>query len=301
MKRIALAFGAFAMGASMLAPSSEAATVYAVNQGANQQIVSFDTSSPTVFQSQAFIQGLQPNENLVGIDRRPSDQMLYGIGSSGRLYQVNFQTGVARLIAPLTTATGQQVVLGGFYGVDFNPQADAIRVVSNNGQNLAVNPNTGVTTVQPNVTYQGDATQPSITAVAYANNVAGATSTTLWAIDTLLNEVVRAVPPLGNGIYERLNRPLTNANPTELTGFDIETGTGIAYGAFRPVPGSTTSSLYTIDLNTGTASLIGMIGRQEEMFVIGGITLGPAIAPEPGTLMLVSLGGLALAGRRRRK
>src|SRR5678815_2386659 len=42
--------------------------------------------------------GLQAGETLVGIDLRPADSLLYGVGSTSRLYALNPLTGAASQI-----------------------------------------------------------------------------------------------------------------------------------------------------------------------------------------------------------
>jgi hypothetical protein len=54
--------------------------------------------------------GLRPGEELVGIDFRPRDGRLYGVGSkdSGAvLYRIDPETGVATAVAPLGQRLGR--------------------------------------------------------------------------------------------------------------------------------------------------------------------------------------------------
>src|SRR4051812_26516237 len=85
------------------------------------------------------VTGLQPSELLVGIDVRPANQILYGVGSSSRLYTINPLTGAATQVG----AAGAFALSGTSFAVDFNPVPDRIRVISNTGQNLRLNPNDG--------------------------------------------------------------------------------------------------------------------------------------------------------------
>jgi len=102
-------------------------------------LIRFDSATPGTTFSAVSVSGLQSGETLLGIDYRPATGALYGVGSSSRLYTLNTATGVAT-----------QVGLGAFgalsgtdFGVDFNPVVDRLRIVSNTGQNLRVNPDTG--------------------------------------------------------------------------------------------------------------------------------------------------------------
>nr|WP_254721901.1 DUF4394 domain-containing protein [Kovacikia minuta] len=143
------------------------------------------------------------------------------------------------------------------FGVDFNPTVDRIRVVSDAGQNLRINPDTGaivdadLTTdgVQIDGNLNGDTT--SITATAYTNKFAGATATTQYGINSDTDELFIQRPP-NMGTQIRVGALGVDFRATN--GFNIVTENGVntAYAA-------TGSSLYTIDLTTGAASLLGTV------------------------------------------
>src|SRR5215212_5729150 len=120
------------------------------------------------------VTGLQAGETLVGIDLRPATGALYGIGSSSRLYTINPLVGTATQVG----TAGAFTLNGTSFGTDFNPVPDRIRQVSNTEQNLRLNPNDGA------LAATDAALNPAgnVVAVAYSNNVAGASSTTLYAI-----------------------------------------------------------------------------------------------------------------------
>eukprot|EP01041_Mallomonas_annulata_P031167 gene31167-53428_t len=62
---------------------------------ATNKVVSFNLATPGTTVSSVAITGIQPGENVVGIDYRPADGMLYALGSNARLYTLNPQTDVA--------------------------------------------------------------------------------------------------------------------------------------------------------------------------------------------------------------
>jgi hypothetical protein len=281
------AFRAISLGAIMaVASSASAFTVFGLTT--RDQLVTFDTTNPQALQSARFIQGLAANESLVGIDFRPADGMLYGVGSFGNLYRINTTNAQAAFVSTLT------VQLNGVeFGVDFNPVPDRLRIVSDLGQNLRINVDTGATIVDGSVNPGGF----NIVASAYTNNFAGATSTTLYNIDSWNNQLTIQNPP-NDGTQVVVGA--LGHNISALAGMDIITVNGVnhAFGAFQTV-GGTGSGLYSIDLNTGAATQIGMIGvsQSNEALAIRDI----AVVPEPASMAALALGLAAVAARRRRK
>ncbi|MFQ3584699.1 MAG: DUF4394 domain-containing protein, partial [Cyanobacteriota bacterium] len=122
------------------------------------------------------------NGNLIGIDVRPANRVLYALSDANILYTINLQTGAATVASRLSVPfTG-----GSLSGMDFNPVPDRLRLVGANGQNFRINVDTGEVIQDSTLAFapgqlQGSA--PAITAAAYTNNVAGAQSTRLLNID----------------------------------------------------------------------------------------------------------------------
>ena len=116
------------------------------------RLVTFNRAAPAVRTAVA-ITGLQSGEQLLGIDLRPGGMPageLYALGSTGRVYTINITSGAAtqksQLAADSADATNPFTALDGAeFGVDFNPVVDRLRVVSNTGQNLRINVDTGAT------------------------------------------------------------------------------------------------------------------------------------------------------------
>ena len=81
--------------------------------------------------------GFDPKDTgLVGIDFRVQDGKLYGVGDGGGIYTIDTKTAEAKRVSFLT-----ETLNGKFFGVDFNPAADRLRIISDTGQNLAHNLN----------------------------------------------------------------------------------------------------------------------------------------------------------------
>lgn len=158
-------------------------------------LVGFDSAAPGTVTSTLGVTGLG-GDTLRGIDFRPSNGALYGIGSSGTLYVIDSATGSAMAIGPgVPIAAGSSDV-----GFAFNPVPDAIRVVTPSDQNLRVNPTTGLTTTDTPLAFAaGDpnaGADPSVASSAYTNQVAGpVASTTLYGIDATTGSLVLQASP----------------------------------------------------------------------------------------------------------
>ena len=242
---------------------------------ASNKLLSFDRATPGTIRSTATITGLQAGENLLGIDFRPADGLLYGVGSTGRLYTLNGGTGAATVKASLAadaadTTAPFTALAGTQFGVDFNPVADRLRIVSNTGQSLRINVDTGATTTDGDI--NGGAAGAAITAAAYTNSFAGTASTTLFVIDGA-NATLYTQNPPNNGT-------LAGAVPlgvaaTSVAGFDIDARTNTGY-AVMTVAGA--RNLYSVNLAAASApaTLVAAIGVTEEL---RGIALKTPAAP----------------------
>jgi hypothetical protein len=112
-------------------------TIFAVDTG--NLLRHFNAAAPGTILGTVAITGLQPGEVVLGIDFRPATGQLYGLGSTSRVYVINPVTGAASPVDGAFTPG----LTGTDFGFDFNPTVDRIRVVSDNEQNLRLNPDTG--------------------------------------------------------------------------------------------------------------------------------------------------------------
>ena len=224
-----------------------------------QRLVRFRLIFPQLEQDLGAVSGLQsPDTALVGIDFRVQDGQLYGVGNGGGVYTIDTTNAQASLVNRLTVALD-----GTFFGVDFNPAADRLRIVSDTGQNLSHNVNAGGTTaLQGTLTYTPPPAAPvaalGITAAAYTNNdLSSNTATTLFDIDTTMDQVAIQFPP-GNGILGATGTLGVDADPQ--AGFDIASrlvnGGTVLNGGFAALVVSGTSGFYHINTLTGQATLI---------------------------------------------
>ena len=240
---------------------------------ADQRLVRFRTDNPSRLRIVGSVFGLKaPDTALVGIDFRVQDKKLYGVGNGGGIYTINRNTAQATLApAPVSRLTVR--LDGDFFGVDFNPAANALRIVSNTGQNLR-HPFAGLTAGQTQtdgplnypVPAGATAPDPVITGAAYTNNdIHPNTGTTLFGIDTSLNQVVIQSPPNAGSLVA--TGQLTIDPDTQL-GFDIYSSrrtVGSPAGSnlgFASIMAGGGTGLYRINLLTGRAALIWTIPHQ---------------------------------------
>ncbi|HSK14351.1 MAG TPA: DUF4394 domain-containing protein [Phnomibacter sp.] len=212
----------------------------------NNEIVVFSAGDPGNFTSTVAIKGLVMGDKIISIDFRPATGELYGLGASSRLYVINYDNGMARNISGMGFAPE---LMGSSASIDFNPTVDRIRLVTNEGQNLRLNPETGGV-----VAIDGNISGPpgtSISAVAYTNNVAGATTTTLYDIDLANGVLYKQDPPNAGGLMKVGDLGIKAMGEA---GFDISPDNKHVI-ATAPQKGGNTD-LFTIDLNTGRAGKI---------------------------------------------
>jgi hypothetical protein len=275
--------------ACVLALSCEASAsvIYAIT-GVND-LVTFDSATPGSASAPIPIMGLGAGESIVGIDFRPLNGALYGLGSGSGLYTINTATGAATLVG-----IGLYTLNGTSFGFDFNPVPDRIRVTSDADQNLRLNPNSGAlaatdSTLVFNIGDPNQTVDPNIVGSAYTNSFPGATSTTLYGIDSALDILVTQTPP-NAGVLNTVGS--LGVNTSDAVGFDILAAGNLGFAALT-TPGGP-SSLYDIDLSTGAATLIGTIGTG---LVVRAIAVQQV--PEPGSMALLAAGALALFGLGR--
>jgi hypothetical protein len=254
-KRAAIA--CLAAGALAVPATAQAAEQLAGVTDDNQ-LVLFRSDSPANLQYAVPITGLPAGERVVGIDERPATGELYALGASSRLYRIDPSSGDAR---PLGNAFTPSLTGTGF-GFDINPVGDRARVVSDADQNLRLNPDNG-DTVATDTTLQyaagdpGAGSNPSIGSAAYTNSVLGATTTTLYDIDTARDALVTQ-DPANDGVLHTVGA--LGLDVTEPAAMDIG-ATGNAYAALRRA-GQTTPELFRVNLQTGAATAAGPIAAR---------------------------------------
>jgi hypothetical protein len=242
----------------------------------NNELVRYAAEAPDTLIEMKAITGVTAGETLIGLDARASTGVLYAIGKTaagaGSLYTIDPLTGTATLVAALTASTGDVFTIldGNEFGFDFNPAADRLRVVSDSGQSLRINPDTGAVTTD--ATLSGPAL--GLIGAAYTNNFGGTPNTTLFGIDSGTDHLfmqggVNGSPSPNGGVLTDIGA--LGLDVDAVLGFDIVPGTGTAYAAL--VVGGV-SGLYTIDLYNGVATFVGNFDGGGTPVTLRGLAVG---------------------------
>ena len=269
-------------------------TLYGITT--SNRLLRFDSANPRSILSRMRVTGLQPDEELLGIDFRPATGQLYALGSTSRLYVINLQTAVA---TPIGAGPFSPALEGKAFGFDFNPTVDRIRVISDAGQNLRLHPDLGTVVdfdaVAAGIQSDGRLAyatadvnfnrRPSAVGAAYTNpDNDPATGTTLYDLDGRRDVLATQNPP-NTGTLNTVGR--LGSDLEKLVGFDISRS-GVAYATVkrdgdddddddddrsRSRAGETkmissgnsrgNANLVTVDLATGRVTRIGTIGTSE--------------------------------------
>lgn len=213
---LALTIGAFLVGA----PAAEAAPkLFGIT--AKGELAKFRANKPQKVNTKD-LDGIPNGVKLVGIDEQPSSGRLFGIGDDSTVYRIA-RNGNVRAIGsfddPQISPLSPGVALDGrSFAVDFNPVPDAIRIVSNTGQNLRVSPTTGDLVAE-----DGDINGANAQIVdgAYTNSrqtaMAPATAT-LYVLDAREDRIYTQNPPNDGTLVQPVN---LDFDLTRKTGFDL--------------------------------------------------------------------------------
>lgn len=256
MRKLLLTFAV--LTAAALSLSAEPITVLT----SGNRLLTVDSATPGTVMKTVPITGLTAGDTILGMDNRPATGALIALGSGGRLYSIDANSGVATLASTLaadpTDPSAPFTALDGTrFGVDFNPAVDRLRVVSDADQNLRINVATGATTTDGPIAYAaGDpnaAANAIIVGSAYRNNFSGTGSTELYSIDSGLDVLATQDPP--NSGTQNTDGPL-GVDTTDNVGFDISGTTSVAFASLTV---AAATNLYTVNLDTGAATSLGLI------------------------------------------
>ncbi|MDP9868410.1 MULTISPECIES: DUF4394 domain-containing protein [Streptosporangium] len=239
-----------------------------------QRLVLFQASSPEKVHDLGAVRGLQGDSALVGIDYRVQNGRLYGVGDQGGVYVLN-RSAVATKVSQLTVALS-----GTGFGVDFNPAANRLRVISDTGQNLRHNiddpagtPAAGQTVADGPLTNPPvppattGATALGVSGAAYTNNdLSPATATTLFDLDTGADRV-SLQSPANAGTLAPVGA--LGVAATGGAGFDVYSSVRgevtVSNSAFATLRVGDGYRFYGVDLLTGAADLYGSFPRHRQV------------------------------------
>jgi hypothetical protein len=279
---ITLALGCGGDSSGPNPPPAQGKTIYAVDLSNNFEL--FHSGSPQTVNRQVAITGLLVGDRIVGIDFRPADGKLYGVGTDSRVYVVDTVTAVASPVGPSFTPA----LDGDHFGLAIDPTTDEIRIQSaESGQNLRLNPATGeVVATDAVLAYAtGDpnaAETPHIAATAVTTTPGAATT---YGIDWFLDELV-IMPTATDGQVTTIGS--TGVFTAACAALDMGDD-GVLYASMF----NQANQLYTMNLSTGAATSLGAIGD-----VVSSIQ-SIAIAPDAAASTAVAPEALAMEASRR--
>ncbi|WP_035753540.1 DUF4394 domain-containing protein [Parafrankia discariae] len=243
----------------------------AIGLTTNGRLVRFQTSDSRSLTTLGPVTGLTADTALVGIDYRVQNGRLYGVGNAGGIYVLSTANAVATKVSQLTVP-----LVGTRFGVDFNPAANRLRVVSDVGENLRHNiddpvgtPAAGVTVADTPLTFPpSQLFATGVSAVAYTNNdLDPSTATTLFDIDTDLDRVA-VQSPANNGFLA----PTGNLGPAvdPGAGFDIystiSNGRSVGSSGYAALSVGGVHTLYSVELLSGRAQSLGRFPVNSQVF-----------------------------------
>jgi hypothetical protein len=270
--------------ATVCAVASVAAAEQLIGVRDDGALVTFDSTSPSTFSTAIPVTGLAGGEFVVASCIRPTDGTLFVIGNTSRVYQLQSDTGFAAPVGGFLFAPSLQ---GADFGAAFDPTGATLRVTSDTGQNLVLDPSLGtVSSVDPTLTYAAGDVHAGETAavVALAWSGSGSTGTRLYGLDLTRGALVWIDSPAGGSVRTVGPLGLGALLSGGFTGFDVSKSSGLAYAELA-LQGGSVSRLYTINLATGQAVPMGsaMTG------LLRGASVVPTSPPAPAGTQLVTL------------
>jgi hypothetical protein len=225
------------------------------------QLVCFSDRQPQRTRVLGTVAGFGGSDSrLIGIDFRPQDGLLYGVGNGGGLYRVDTTTAALTAVGQLSTAPDPAATA---FGVDFNPAANALRIVSDTGQNLrhpfadpaarTAEDKALTNPAAPPAT--GSVPAEGVGGAGYTNNdTDAATATALFVLDTEADRL-------------SIQSPANAGTLAPVGNLGVDAGVVAGFDVHSPVPGGPSTDmlalatlqvddrygLYEIDLLTGKA------------------------------------------------
>jgi hypothetical protein len=243
----------------------------------DQKLICFRSNHPERAHTVGKLGPFTTDTRLVGIDVRPATGVLYGLGDKGGIYTVDPTTAVTKLVARTSVA-----LRGMEFGVDFNPVADRLRVVSDAGQNLRINVADGTSPTPPDtdVAYTPGTPATGVVGSMYTNNDTDPdTNTTLFDVDSMLDQIAIQSPPNAGNLVAtgKLGLDTRAEVGADIYSQLLRGGSTAANWAFVSVSDAFGSRFAQVDLLTGFAQVVDSFSQR---FDVTGIAVLP---PQPAS------------------
>jgi hypothetical protein len=187
--------------AAAFASPVQAETLYVLT--ATNVLSRVDTETPGTVIPGVTVSNLVAGHTLRGIDFRPRTGILYALSynpntDAAQIYTVHLATALATPVGSTFAFTTSSNNLS----MDFNPVADVIRIVAGDGASARVNPANGAllsmdtaVAYAPDDPFEGE--NKNLIGIAYSDNYAGATRSTLYAYDYVHDLITTIGGPSG--------------------------------------------------------------------------------------------------------
>lgn len=214
---------------------------------------------------------------IVGLDFRPATGQLYALGynstsGASRLYTVNLSSAIA---TPVGASDFMLDAGESFFGFDFNPTVDRIRLVTGTDNNYRLHPITGtIVATDGNIAYAltdvNSASNATVLAGAYTNSYIGSTSTSLFVYEAT-NSVFALQSPPNNGVLNTIGNmgPIAPEIAPDAVDMDIyfNPSTGMNTCYFTGYNGIN-QTLYSINTTNGAPTAIGLMSSIVSDFAV---------------------------------
>ena len=246
-------------------------------------LVSFDSNSPGTIRSVRPITGLADSEILLAIDFRPTDGVLFGVGSTNQVYRIDRDTGVA---VDISAFTFLPLLSGSDFGLSFDVAGTQMRLTGDSGQNIVLESLTGNTasTDAALVYAQSDPLAGQSAGLGACAWKAWPTGNEFYGIDTARRLLVHTDTPAAGAVTTVGSLGTSALELGGYTGFDVSPDTGQAFATLAVV-GEGVSRFYTVNLTTGAVTQVG--APLASLF--RGMAVAPAAPPAPPGTRLIGL------------
>jgi hypothetical protein len=298
--RIAALSGLFiCASAAFMVQTATAARIFGVApQGAVQNLVSWNSASPSSLLSSLPITGLPANEIIRAIDFEeayfPGNQRIFALGTGNNqyanIYSIDPFTAVATQLPP--SIANPDIVRGVDYGFHSSP-VSLWSVTDNGGVLSGHNRTLNSGAAQASLAYgAGDVSAGFVPHLVHFEDRSFISD---LAIDTARDTLVRITGSSNPRIVQTI-APL-NADFDDEGGLDLDVLGGVLYASLQPA-GQTQSNFYSLNHTTGALTLIGPIGGGAVIRAMSVEPIATAV-PEPSAALMLVLGGVAHYAARR--